>query len=631
MKEKKMEQDIDPFWEDSNVPLIKSYRELAMEYEKSLTELTNDLKLFRQDNSKIFIALDFCDIFEYCFPIGEILKGNFSGIYRDEKKKFFKRQLGRVGLFYFLTDLYSGSIILLPPYLAESIDSINILSKYGRNDLQIVDAEKNVRAYLQDVLNEFKNVDLCSLSQDNLYILLEKINKVSPDLAYIFSPSFISELDGFCDLLQNHLSPFNEEIEDYLILLDRIHEEDSTQIRKSIDHFRPKKYLPNKRDARAIKYLEEINKHIGKNQILILISSAEVFNKFRKNIKCNKEYIINKEVYPPIFCEKSINNKRYKLLRNIDPYYLALLEICNLAAEKKICLDEFDISKLNKTEFLNKLERDKNQIRSFLNLTDDTRFILSGNLRWDSLSDATNIFIQFIENIESKERNDLFVLIKKINLLKYGKNYLDKLDTDEIVVALEQIRTTIESEEIWDIFLKNKIEDITKRKIELKSLIDKFTKNLSISDNIGELIIADFGEKLEESLKNNDLRTLKSKIESKGMDFPEIPTVLKLSPNLWVLLDRESSNNLLYFIERDRKRFNLVVLDINIIYNKIKSMYERIRIDDTISEDVNSTPLLKIINNKINPIYNKINYGKKSKLKYYYNEIIRRISINDTD
>jgi hypothetical protein len=117
--------------------LIMSHRSWAEKYEKALIAIKRDLELILEHNSKIYIAIDFHDLFEHCFSIEHLnLDKQF-----PEKEMRIKRSISRNGLFYILNNIYESPIILLPPYISE----LNDLNKlYAKKIMNVFDSNEQL-------------------------------------------------------------------------------------------------------------------------------------------------------------------------------------------------------------------------------------------------------------------------------------------------------------------------------------------------------------------------------------------------------------------------------------------------------------------------------------------------------
>lgn len=101
----------------------------AKKLKDNLEILKTDLKLVIECGFEIIIAIDFFDLFEYCFPFANDLgsKEMFKSKFGD--REFLNREMARHLLFYKLDNLYSFPVLLLPPYIQERNSFFKFIGK----------------------------------------------------------------------------------------------------------------------------------------------------------------------------------------------------------------------------------------------------------------------------------------------------------------------------------------------------------------------------------------------------------------------------------------------------------------------------------------------------------------------
>jgi hypothetical protein len=301
----------------SKFEALDEYLDWAAKYRSHLLILEIDINIKLNNKNKIFIALDFCDLLEHCIP--SLYNLTFMIIKNSsEGEKFVKNELGRCAIFYFLQSLYQKPIILLPPYLHESISFLES-SKYQMNKAMEADRREISERYVRKVENKLKacfNKNQCEDSQE----LLNRLISVGPDMALILSPYFMSGLRGYEEFLKKNITPFPQdyfprEFSNYCELISDVNKENSKDIELVLSLIRPTKPISNRRDAFAIRCIEELNHGIGENNILLLASSASHMVKFKDRINCNEPFIYLNCSINRIDCQKIIDGKTISLLR----------------------------------------------------------------------------------------------------------------------------------------------------------------------------------------------------------------------------------------------------------------------------------------------------------------------------
>jgi hypothetical protein len=298
-------------------------------YEKKLQFLLDDIELASLEDSRIFLAIDFCDLFEHCIPS---IRDYLSDEYDVYRKEFYKRELVRFWIFNY-TSIYSkhnSKIILFPPYLAEVYDFFKYYNK-KINDASEIFYNTERRLQIQRALNQFndiKDIDFDNMDEIGRYQLLRRLGSNILELSFIFGPLFQRGINELKDLLKRKMTLCPNEINGFMDIILRTYDEDVANIFEVFEEDRPGRLMQNYRDSRAIQYLEEVNKSSNKNDIIILISSADTVKRISEKI-ISKEY---KDV--SITCEKKISTKTYYTVRDLEPFRFAFLELSNHFGER---------------------------------------------------------------------------------------------------------------------------------------------------------------------------------------------------------------------------------------------------------------------------------------------------------
>jgi hypothetical protein len=430
-------EDLESFVEKLPLSWIENYM-------LSLEILAKDLRLIQDNNFEFISAIDFVDIFEYCYPFIKYP----SKYYTDsELESLLERQLSRYLLFYKFKNFYSYPVLLLPPYLAESLDSL----KYF--DSKIIQYNDNFnREFIESIIEKYKDEDKDIISNN----VISLINQKSPELAFILGPSLGEGLSIYRELMSDVVKPSTEHIIDYLNLMFYISEMENSAINDMINVIRadPKKQLQNRRDAKAIQYVLELNKGlIDGNKILILISSSPHFNKFKK-------YFGN------VLNVRIKNGEEICVLRNTDFLYTALIELGETLGCQR---GKIDWKQIGPKDLLEIVKKDLNIVRKFNKAYQAANALgLSGTLKDDYVNDSVDIIL-FKEIIDRKKKLNVMELINDFLDEGIGMKHLRRLDIrTENLKTLNEINNTIKSKKYFD-YVDSKRMEI---EMEIKNLED---------------------------------------------------------------------------------------------------------------------------------------------------------------
>jgi hypothetical protein len=434
---------------------LNDYRVWAKLYEKNLAVIRGDLELILNYDYRFFVALDFCDLLEFCLPYLNI-SSCFEMNQKGAKMALSEKEIARYGLFYLLEKLYQKPPLLLPPYFKESKDFIKNYKKEQSIQMQ-ENMGKILDKYIEMIKISFDNFTV--IDESNVDAYLAKLIEYSRDLAILLNPFLIKGIEGYSDLIRSFASLVPAGINDYFDLLYMAEKEDYSHIEYILNFIRPKYQIQNRMDAKAIKYIEEINKKILSRDILIFTSSASHMITFKDVINYEDEFQFNRERIPPIKCQKTIGDKKIKLLRDLDFFYVALTEVSNLINDENMDADDFENFKLE--DLLQVVNRDLNFVRYFLFILDDTYSVnFSGRCGRDFYSGVVGTFFEFKELIIQRNEMNLILIIR--NLMHLLKSYYDREENykKNLVQFLNQIRLQVDKDILLNAMLdRNKILD----------------------------------------------------------------------------------------------------------------------------------------------------------------------------
>lgn len=605
----------------SDLPITQKHKAWASEYRKSLNTFMNDLSFLTASKvngeNKIFLAIDFADIFEYCFPNINIFKCDVKSI---ERQKLVERQLARMAIFNFLTKVYRLPVILLPPYTAELLDFFKSRHIY-LNAIFKREKYDELKVYLEQIFDEFKDVNKLPSDPKKIIALFEKINEFSPDLAYIMSPYFSYQMDGLCDLMEKKLRPNNPDIPDLIGILKKAQKMPYKDINDLMDSIRPNRYLPNKRDAKSIKYLEQINNKLSDNDILFLISSANNIIKLNENLTLDNINQPGKKIKSKTY-ERMIDNRKYQLIRDTKPFYIAILEICKLVMKKKPTMDSLDFNDIDINELLSEVKKSLYIIDNFL-FTIDEQFVECGLLRIEVRNDILKQFDLFMESIEKMQREYLIVLLEKYSFWDDKSSYLNAYfkDEEDLSKGFDNLRAAIASRAQWDSFFDDIMNFVLNKRFNMEFIVTQFFRNFRDGKSSDEFIVGTLKFAEGTSIEEN-LDMVKKMINDKELLYPIHPILIELDDNNYILMEKEYSTSQLYRLVKENGNCCLSIIDLDILYYDLKHFLEIMEKSKMASIDINDIHSIDTMKDIIMPIYSKIQYIKKTDLKSFYDRIL---------
>lgn len=617
---------------DGYEALLNSYKSKAESYRAALKTLRDDLEI-KIAGSNIIVAMDFCDIFEHCFPALDIFRGNIYRYERENKDRYLRRELGRCALFYLLKSIYSRPVLLLPPYMLESIQFLRILS------CELEDLNLKNKEFFDNFLDSLsKDLDKINLNdnkdKDEINDLLKKIDRMAPDLAYLVSPCFDLGKDGFISLLNTVVRPSTKGIYNYMELLDNIHYMNYDHIKGVMSNIRPEHIMSNKRDAKAVQYIEQINKRINNKDVMVLVSSAGHFRKFRNNIACSQEIQIGKNTFKPIFCEKEIKindkSKKYPLLRSTRPFYIALMEICNLISRKNLDINNFDFNNLDLNDLLKVVNDDLNYIGSVLDsIKNSQEYVgLDGRARLDLILSNIECLSSYICIIEDRNRAELLVIIRHFLAGFKEREQIDNKTLADIVISLKKLKNEVGSEDFL-INLRRLLTENEMDRLKLDLQMRDSFKYITRCDEYEKVLIHsakhDLGKLLNEKSKNE----LKLLLNYDEVSLPKDFEIYELKKEIWAIVNSKENKDIFYINRRGKQYYlhveNLDLLNKELAYIKENYIDHKVEMNADVFNALVKHPTLDIFRNRIRPIFNKIDYPEKEKLRINYYYILDKI------
>jgi len=418
-----------------------------MNYMRSLETLAIDLRLIVKEKFEIFISIDFGDIFEYCYPFINASQIEFRGEYVFEP--LLERQLSRYMLFYKFMNFYSFPLLLLPPYLAESYDTLKFFNTEFRKY-----TDKLNRDYVMSIFEKYKN------KHEDSNGFLDFINETSPELAFILGPSFREGFSIYRELMKDIIKPETKRIDGYLDKILYISDMENSLFDDIVKAMRPypQKRLQNRRDAKAIQYVTELNKKIvNDNKLLILISSTPYIRKLIKLFD-NKLYIDTHE-------------ERVYLLRDTGFLYTALIELGGSLESKT---GKIDLRNVEAKDLLKIVESNLDVVKKFYDAYEAANALgLSGRIKDNYINDFIDLDA-FKRLIESRKKLNVMALINDFLVEGSGIEHLKKLDfRNRNLRALDEIEDIIKSQKFSE-YIDLRRNEIQKEMEDLERILEKW-------------------------------------------------------------------------------------------------------------------------------------------------------------
>lgn len=368
--------------------LVIEFRQWSLNYRSNLEVLLNDLYLINQRNYEIYFAIDFYDIFEFCFPLIGILNRGLWDLWNNDimRRGFLNKQISR-SLLFLLSEMYSGHILLLPPHLRECNDFFRRLSNHV-GVYAAKDKQNELLNYISsDISRELKIVN----GEDDLEKVLNMLNNKSPELLYFFSNNLNKGINALVSLIkEDYVTPRIELLpkdEESRIIAKRIYEQIAIEIQHDGNNLLEQalkearnveeKEFQNRRDAEALRYIKDLNekwKDRNEKKLIFLVSSAKHMKRLEINSRKKGSSLSEKGI------ELEIENIKFDALRDLDYFHLVGLEISKFCGGKN---KKLDMKHVDLKKFENTARDDAIKIDNFLNQDSDLATI--GKRFWEPI------------------------------------------------------------------------------------------------------------------------------------------------------------------------------------------------------------------------------------------------------
>jgi hypothetical protein len=590
----------------------KALRDWAERYEKNLSLFASDLELIIEKKHKIIVALDFHDILSYLVPQLRINKSSDT----IEKNIEIKREIARGSLFSKLKIIYNLPIILLPPYLSESIHYFN-KAEFSLFKLIDEDYKRIIIDKLDNAIESLKND--CAAGSSFSYKLGDDIF----ELALFYSPYFMDGVKGFRNMREENIIGLTPGmIKNFLEILSTAREKDNNELYMQFRAIRPKKLIQNLRDSKAIQYTIEINNNVEDPCLLMLASGAAVFIAFRMTNKSTEKYI---------------EGQAYQFLRDIDSFYLPLVKLLHLSildAKSDIILDEEEQLNQEELKFLYKYVKEELLLlrsfrHAFENLSPELiegikRGAISGKRYLDLLNIVERLgeLKEVIEKVEAKLMME-FISRNKINL----ENCFNNEETGlKLVSLLIQFRTLLGSNEFYSELL-NRISVLDEEYLKYENYIyDILGIFAPLSDtenicNLAEWKLSDLNKEILDSIEKRDFGPFNELIEHSKIRTLNNPDMIILNDDKYLIYDKKIKNEVIYIINLKRnKQFNLSRIDMNYVYLALIKIYKRTIKQESSLVWLQNCGIIKILD-IILPHQQAVNFHKYDIINEFYNNI----------
>lgn len=306
--------------------VTEKYKNWAICYKKNLGILQADLRLIEENSFDIYIAIDFHDLIQYCFPLISLLEDEVDLLLDNKKKRkhYMKNQIARSAIYLLSSKVYDHPILLLPPYIRENNDFFNKMKKEFLNYVKAESQRTLFRSITEEFCSDFKAAN----DTDEIDRIINSLGRKGSDLAFIFSRSIPSGMDIFSYITKNHLSydptfmiknlSLNNDflIKKYYEIENIIKNGGNLEIENMLEDTRDigNKKIQNMRDAAAIKYIYELNDILNKHNKAIFLISSAAHMKNLMNTNVDKLKLAR-------------GGEDIQILRDLDYVYILLQEI----------------------------------------------------------------------------------------------------------------------------------------------------------------------------------------------------------------------------------------------------------------------------------------------------------------
>jgi len=574
---------------------IIELREWAESYTRASQKFIGDTHLKFDKNKKIYIALDWYDLYDHCFPSTKTLLDYKNPKERDQ---YLNRISARYALFYLYKNLYNYPLLILPPHFMEMTAFYKKYDRKIKKTLMSKERIEEIREYIIDIISKYEN------STDSYVDFLLEFEKNAPDLAFLFSPCFYSGISGLRRLFNKEIvSPDLGKIGlNHFKTISEIESKNNVDLEMFANKWRKDLTINNKRDAKALQYLVELNKILGQDAILILVSSEKLFNTY----KYERDDIFRVE----------IEHEGYPLIRNTKSFYIALIELIAIFAENKN--NKIDNPGRSEFEMISQnVSKDLITLKEFQGFTESATFLALSGLFKDKMDDLIINLTKLRNKAEQRERTALLILINEIYPLDKSLKNILAYTQDDLGIFLNDLKQQLEKEEFLKILLRRIIDFQIQRaslEKELATIDMNGTDQFGKYKNFAKIFIC----RLDSRPKLN-LEYLETIFSRNMIPFPEGAKLIPIKYNLeFGLFSNKQKNDILYFIiKNDRKVWELYKIQPTHIYLLLSILIEKIENGVLDERDLDNDPILSAVNRELIPLI------VNTKIDFYYkNEII---------
>lgn len=356
-------------------------------YKSNLNLFKYDLDIIIRNNFKIYIAIDFYDIFSYCFPYSEVFTKGSKGRKRFGND-FYRDQISRSTMFLMLEHLYQKPNALLPSYMIECDEFISNMERHISN-LMLLEPMKLQKNGIGDEISRIIGDSEKSQDFDKL---VNYFNRGSPALIYYYSRGFANGLTIFNHLLKTNLNInlknlIGDDAMEFNSLIDYHDKEQMAkynEIRSLVEKVRQDgtKVVQNERDAEAIYTTIRLNEIYNKDKkAFILISSAPNLSRL---MSLNKGKGI----------QVKMGADEFSILRGIDFFLTALMGISN---HLNYSINKVSLMELNIKELYLSICSDSEKLEEFS--------VYEGSIGGDLLNEIRHEHARNIKKLNEKMNN----------------------------------------------------------------------------------------------------------------------------------------------------------------------------------------------------------------------------------
>lgn len=547
---------------------LEGLKEWAQQYKGILELLKKDFELKLKYKKYIYIAIDFYDIIAHVYPLDNFFQAK-------DKETELKKEIARIGLFNTLCPIYVSPLVLLPPYISECNDFFSV----SKNKLFNIIDDKNKKSISQNIKSSLENIkdQKISLNQLDHSILY---------IALLYSPYFMKGLDGLKELMKSSISPVPVGLDDYLTVANNIKEMENKKYFHLLTMLRPKKTLSNIRDAKALQYVEEINK-IKSNEILLFTTSSPVFLSYSEGLF------------------KQFGSCKYPLFRNIEFfYYVVIYMYMSLGLyDKKINIknDKFDLDVDQLTQMCDYLRDHINMFNYILSLS--TSYIdavnngtLCGKYSSEGMELSLSRAVKLKKITELIEESLSIAYLKNISggeTLDHLQSFINKKYIDDLYVFRDLF-----NEERFSLLLTDRISKLRNEQIDFESNMD-----LALDSKINELCpdlkseyIFCFNQSEFNKILKNNFDNFNNKLGTRDAEILKSPVMRNLPNKEWLIYDNDHINKYIYLVRLPTEEaYCFYKINIEILYNELIEFLLSYKKGDISLERLKSRPVISLL------------------------------------